>query len=205
MSKLPVAPKGCSEIPGGHIATIVTNLEMLQKPLLRPATMPEDVTFVRMVDPDLSEYRALFLKVGERWMWFSRVLMEDGALREILTNPKVESFEIREGNEAIGLLELDFSELDQCELSFLGLTAAATGKGLGRAIMNVAVEQAWSRQIRRFWVHTCTFDHPAALEFYIRTGFTPFSRQLEVVPDPRLSGVLPMHAAPHVPIIQPQP
>ncbi len=35
--------------------------------------------------------------------------------------------------------------------------------------MNRALEIAWARPIRRFWVHTCTLDHPGALPLYVRT------------------------------------
>ena len=68
--------------------------------------------------------------------------------------------------------------------------------------MNAAIDRAWSQPIRRFWVHTCTLDHPGAIAFYMRSGFRPFRRQIEIADDPRLSGVLPESAAPHIPIIR---
>lgn len=67
--------------------------------------------------------------------------------------------------------------------------------------MNRAIDIAWSHPIRRFWVHTCTMDHPGALAFYIRSGFVPFKRQIEIADDPRLTGTLSASAAPEVPII----
>src|SRR5438132_6476379 len=36
-----------------------------------------------------------------------------------------------------------------------------------------------------------SLDHPLALPFYLRSGFSPFKRHLEIVEDPRLTGVLP--------------
>ena len=57
--------------------------------------------------------------------------------------------------------------------------------------------------IERFWVHTCTLDSPQALGFYIRSGFAPVERQIEVFDDPRLTGVLPETAAPHIPVLRP--
>jgi hypothetical protein len=69
--------------------------------------------------------------------------------------------------------------------------------------MNRALQIAWVRNPRRLTVHTCTFDHPDALAFYLRTGFTPYARSLEVADDPRVLGVLPRAAAPHVPILGP--
>jgi hypothetical protein len=50
-------------------------------------------------------------------------------------------------------------------------------------------------------VHTCNLDHPGALAFYVRTGFKPYQRQIEIADDPRLAGVLSRSAAPHVPVL----
>jgi hypothetical protein len=50
-------------------------------------------------------------------------------------------------------------------------------------------------------VHTCSDDHPAALSFYMRSGFSPYARMIEIQADPRLTGHLPPGAAPHVPLI----
>jgi hypothetical protein len=66
--------------------------------------------------------------------------------------------------------------------------------------MDQAIARAWAKPISRFWLHTCNFDHPAALAFYRRSGFTPYKMMAEVMDDPRLTGLLPRDAAPHVPI-----
>jgi hypothetical protein len=67
--------------------------------------------------------------------------------------------------------------------------------------MNRALERAWSRPIKRLWVHTCTFDHAKAVPFYVRSGFRPFKRQIEICDDPRSTGVLSRDAARGVPIL----
>ncbi|WP_437889556.1 GNAT family N-acetyltransferase [Phytobacter sp. V91] len=195
---------GYSDVPPGHVASVVTCLEMRQKPETSPIPLPEGISLEPFAGDDLASYRALFRKVGEDWLWFSRLFMEDQKLRDILNNENVSVYVIRNNGEDIGLLELDFSEPGQCELGFLGLIQGTTGKGLGRAIMNYAITLAWSKPIERFWVHTCTFDHPSALSFYLRSGFTPYAFQVEMRPDPRLTGHLPRHAATHIPLIDVQ-
>jgi hypothetical protein len=60
----------------------------------------------------LVAYRALFRKIGAKWLWFSRLYMADDKLTAILNDPNVEAF-IRDGAEDIGMLELDFSEPGQ--------------------------------------------------------------------------------------------
>lgn len=198
-----VIPAGYSDIPPGHVASVVTCLEMRQKPDLAPRVLPEGFTLERYTDGDLDQYRALFRKVGADWLWFSRLLMSDETLTAVLSNASREIYVIRHEGLDIGLMELDFGVPGEAELVFLGLVSGTTGQGIGRAVMNAATELAWAKPIHRFWVHTCSFDHPSALSFYRRSGFVPFALQVEVQPDPRLGGALPLTAAPHVPIIRP--
>ncbi|MGK9175353.1 GNAT family N-acetyltransferase [Yokenella regensburgei] len=194
---------GYSDIPAGHVASVVTCLEMHQKPQQATCPLPAGVTLEPFIGDDLAQYRALFRKVGENWLWFSRLFMPDQTLKNILNNDLITIYVIRDQGQDIGLLELDFREQGQCELVFLGLIQGTTGKGVGRAVIAKAIELAWSKPVTRFWVHTCTFDHPSALNFYIRSGFRPYAFQVEMRPDPRLTGHLPRHAAPHIPLIDP--
>ena len=157
---------------------------------------------LRVIDPgDLAGYRRLFRKVGEDLMWFSRLIMPDEKLRSILGHPEVQSFGLYHDTTAIGVLELDFRDMPNCELAFFGLSRDAIGSGLGRALMNLAIEKAWAKPINRFWVHTCHYDHPNALGFYQRSGFKPYALMVEVHDDPRLQGKLPREASPHVALI----
>ena len=196
-----VLPLGYSDLAPGYIATVVTHLEMNEKPSAAPVPLPEGMTIRALHSPTSVAYRELYSKVGAEWLWSSRILMPDTDLAAILNHESTEIYALCHGGEDIGLLELDFSQSGECELVYFGLVSQATGKGLGKALMSEAIEQAWSRPIKRFWVHTCTFDSPGALGFYRTSGFTPYAFQVEVQADPRLTGILPMDVAPHVPVI----
>jgi GNAT superfamily N-acetyltransferase len=193
---------GYTDIPAGRIAAIATTLEMQEPPpvpTLPDAPHPE----LRHVErPALGWYRDLFRRIGEPWLWQSRLRLSDEALARILCDPAVEVWAASADGEDVGLVELDFREVGSCELAFFGLTIPWTGRRAGRCLMRHATERAWARPIRRFWVHTCTLDHPGALGFYIRSGFRPIKRQVEMSPDPRLDGTLSPDAAPSVPIIR---
>ena len=190
------------DIPEGKIAAVETSLEMLARPALRPEAPGLSLSLERVTHPDLAWFRDLFRRTGEDWLWFSRLAASDDELRAVIHDPQIEIFPLMAGNESVGLLELDFRTEGECELSFFGLTPKFVGSGAGRWMMNRAIERAWSEPIRRFWVHTCTLDHPAAVAFYIRSGFVPFRRRIEIADDPRLKGVLPRSAAPGVAIIE---
>lgn len=128
--------------------------------------------------------------------------MPDEKLAARLHAPQLEVYAMVDSRRDEGLLELDFREPGQCEIGMFGVTAKLVGTGAGRWLMNRALEIAWSRPVTRVWLHTCTFDHPAALAFYQRSGFRPFRRQIEVADDPRLDGTAPRSVARHVPVIE---
>jgi GNAT superfamily N-acetyltransferase len=173
---------------------------MSEPPPKRSAPDLPAVELVRCTAPDLSWYREIFRRVGGPYLWFSRLEHTDEQLTAILNDPDIELYLARERGEEIGLMELDFTS-GECELRFFGLIEGAIGKGVGRWLMNCAIERAWSRPIGRFRVRTCTLDHPDAVAFYVRSGFRPYKRQIEIADDPRLTGLLSRDTAPHVPIV----
>jgi GNAT superfamily N-acetyltransferase len=191
----PIAP--------GELAAVVTSLEMRERPKARPLP-PSPLRLVRWKEPQPEAYRTLFRRVGTPWLWFSRLLLDDDALVAIIRDPAVEVSAIvdRAGIE-IGLLELDFRARGECEIAFFGLVPELAGKGHGSWLMTQALMLGWRKDVARMWVHTCTLDHPAALEFYRRHGFAPYARSIETFADPRLLGLLPRAAAPQVPLIAP--
>lgn len=198
-----ILPDGYFDVPARKIAAVVTHLEMTERPTLRREHDVEAAWTLRRVEhPDLDWFRELYLRIGEEWLWFSRVRMSDTELADIILSPLVEVHALVCDGRDEGVLELDFRQVGQCELGFFGVTAKLIGSGAGRWLMNRALQLAWSRPVKRVWVHTCTFDHPAALPFYQRSGFRPFRRQVEIADDPRLDGTAPRDVAKHIPIIE---
>lgn len=191
---------GFHDVPPGHVATVVTTLEMTAPAPARDVPLPDGVSIRAVARPEVAWYRDLYMRVGGRdWLWFSRLEMAEADLAAILHDPGVYVWAVEKDGRAEGLLELDFRAEGACELAFFGLTAELIGSGTGRALMTRAIAEAWARPITRFWVHTCTLDSPGALGFYRRSGFTPVSQQIEIARDPRLTGTLPRDAAPHIP------
>jgi GNAT superfamily N-acetyltransferase len=197
---------GYHDVPAGKVASVVTYLEMRTPADLRPARQPVGTVLNRINNPDPTWYRDLFRRVGgQDWLWFSRLVMDDAALLRILSDPRVEVYTLDRDGRSEGLLELDFRTVGACELAFFGVTTDLIGTGAGRFLMNEAITRAWVHPITLFHVHTCTLDHPGALSFYRRSGFTSVRQQVEIADDPRLTGKLPETAGPHVPVFQSDP
>ncbi|WP_177213005.1 GNAT family N-acetyltransferase [Celeribacter neptunius] len=193
---------GIHDLPSGKLAAIVTYLEMFERPAPRPAPERPGLALVHHEAPTLDWYRALYRRVGEDWLWFSRLYMADERLSAILTDPNVAIYSVHKDGQDLGLLELDFRDPDNTELAFFGLHKDLIGGGTGRWLMEQALDLAFARQIKRLFVHTCTLDSPQAVGFYIRSGFKPYGRAIEVMDDPRMNGgPIPESAASHIPLI----
>lgn len=189
-------------IAKGEVGAIVTSLEMRSRPSLRPLPS-SDLRLERWPNPTANKYRTLFRRVGEPWLWFSRLTLDDADLLRIIQDPQVRIWAVtdRSGVE-LGIVELDFRVAGECEIAFFGLVPELAGMGYGKWLMAMTLQFAWSEPgMERLWVHTCTLDAPGALNFYIKSGFTPYQRQVETFADPRLIGLIPPNAAPQIPLI----
>jgi GNAT superfamily N-acetyltransferase len=200
---LKLAFNATTNVPLGMMAAVVTSLEMHAPPLRRADPGNSDqFTLTRLGGKDVERYLAMYRTLGHRWMWFSRLIQPRESVAAILDDLNVMAFCLVCDGSDIGLLELDFRQSGECELAFFGLVESAIGQGAGRWMMNRALELAWVQPIARLWVHTCSFDHPGAPDFYRSSGFRVFRTGIEIADDPRLSGHLPRVAAPHVPILE---
>lgn len=186
-------------VKDGDLVAVVTFLEMRDPPKDAPPASP--LSLRRIEDPQPETYRILFREIGARWLWFSRLIMDDEKLAAIIQDPNVDLYAVEHAGRDVGMLELDFREANACELAFVGLVPDLSGQGHGRWLLAEALRRAWREGIERVHVHTCTLDHPAALSAYLRAGFIPYRRAIERFPDPRLLGILPRDCAPQSPLI----
>lgn len=189
---------GYHDVAPGKLATVVTHLEMTAPAPLREVARPDGVTFAPF-PRDLMAYRALFRRIGQEWLWFGRLVDSESNVNTTLHDPKVALYTLQKDGQPEALLELDFRVTGACELAYFGLTPALIGTGAGAYLMDRAISLAWSQAITRFHVHTCTLDSPQALAFYVRSGFTPYKRQVEIADDPRLIGIYEPGVAPGMP------
>lgn len=194
-------PNGYHALPQGKIAAIVTYLEMTAPPALFENPAPEGFTVEHVRNAELGWYRGLFRRIGEDWLWFSRLVLSDSELRAIIDHPSVDLHVLKRHGTDAGLLELDRRVPGEVELAFFGLTKEVIGKGAGRYLMGEAIRMAWAHKPSRFWLHTCTLDSPQALGFYQKAGFRPYKRAIEVADDPRLTNKLPREVASWFPVL----
>lgn len=178
--------------PKGKLEMVITYLEMSHRPIRPPVPhRGEKLALMRLERTVPSFYRFLYNTVGGPWLWYERRLMDDATLCDIVHHPRVEIYVLYVGGSPAGFVELDCRVTDEIEISFFGLLPEFIGRGLGRYLLDWAVDEAWDKEPDRVWVHTCNLDHPHAIAVYQRAGFAPYRQETRIIDDPRLPGVMP--------------
>jgi len=186
----------------GRLAVIITYLEMTAPPA-RPAAVMAPLAGAEIVTvrrPSLEAYRHLYTGVGEPWLWSDRRRLSNRELAAIIHDPRIELLVLMAEGHPAGYAELDHRKAATVGLSYFGLFPHMMGKGLGPWLLDHALERAWSGGPLKVLVNTCTFDHPNALGVYQSRGFVPVRHVRREIADPRLDGILPLNAAPHIPL-----
>jgi GNAT superfamily N-acetyltransferase len=126
---------------------------------------------VRASNPTVTYYRSLYDAVGRDYDWTSRKRLSDAELAALLHDPRLEVHVLTADGAPAGFAELDRRVEGEIELVQFGLLPEFVGQGLGRYFLRWAIDKAWSYHPRRFWLHTCTKDHPSALPNYLKAVF----------------------------------
>lgn len=160
---------------------VVTHLEMHTAPTRTVARPLGQLAITRASRPPVHFYRYLYETVGGPHIWVNRRRLDDAELAEIIHDAAVEIYVLHIDGCPAGFGELDFRALPEAELAYFGLIPDYTGRGFGRFFLSELTHMAWSREIDRLRVQTCTLDHPAALPLYQRMGFSPYAQSEEVL------------------------
>jgi ribosomal protein S18 acetylase RimI-like enzyme len=155
----------------------VSYLELLEAPgSADPRSGEERIECERL---GVEEYLALYVRVGAPLRWDRRLALDRAVLAALL-GERLELYVLRNpAGEALGWCEFDRAAYPEVELTHFGLIPEAQGRGLGPWLLGVALEAVWRAGARRVWLHTDTWDHPAALPCYERAGFRVYERRYE--------------------------
>lgn len=156
-----------------------TYLEMASPQQLRAARLADAALQLEQVQgcpPAL--YRFLYGTVGERYHWVDRRPWTDEQIRAHVAQPEITIWVLHHGEKPAGYFELARQPDGSIEIAYFGLFHEFLGRGLGKHLLTLAVEQAWTLGASRVWLHTCTLDHPAALPNYLGRGFVPFKTEV---------------------------
>ena len=138
----------------------------------------EGLTILHVRKPSVPYYRFLYNAVGKEYHWLSRRKLSDTELASVIQAPRNELHVLHVDGSPAGFAELDRRQPEEVELVQFGLMGEFIDQGLGKWFLQWTIDRVWSYRPRRFWLRTCTLDHPAALPLYKKAGFMEFQEQV---------------------------
>jgi len=153
-------------------------MEMLEKPVFN-FEIPENITFLKINIVDIEEYKSIYKKAGDTWGWSGRLIMSDTELKNTLSSYKDEVYFMKINKKVAGFFELNRHNDTDVELVYMGLFDDYIGKGYGKILLNFIKKVAWNYEAKRFWLHTCEFDHINAIKNYEKAGFSIYDEKTE--------------------------
>ena len=188
-------------VPAGKLRTVVTYLVMEAPPEQPSPPGPDPAIIIsRRRNMPAADYLRLYRAVGDDWLWWSRLTMDVTTLAAHIAAPESEIYVAEADGEPVGFAELDLRQAPNVEVRYLGVVPSRIGTGLGGRLLAHALAAAWRHRPHRVILNTCNLDHPGAIALYRRHGFAVTHSEVQIVDDPRLTGLLPRSAAPHIPL-----
>ncbi len=160
--------------------TTVYYLEMHEPPNRNSHPLPEGFQVSKVSPPDPQVNARFYRDVGGPWAWQGQLVWSDEDWAKLVDRPEFHTWVAMSNGDEIGYFEIEQQEGGDAEIVHFGLIEAFVGRGLGRAMLNQTIRLAWELPgTRRVWLHTCTKDHPGALENYRRRGFHLYKTEIE--------------------------
>jgi len=137
------------------------------------ASLGLDIRECQVKQPRLNRF--LYEYVGGDWRWVDRLAWPARRWHAYATSEDLRTFVACQGGSVAGYYELRRQQGGDVEIGIFGLTPEFIGQGYGGPLLDSAIENAFAWGARRVWVHTCTDDHPTALDNYLKSGFRIFN------------------------------
>ena len=152
-------------------------LEILEAPTWpgRPFPRPTEIVLEERMDAE--HYRELYDDVGAPWLWYERNQLPTSELQALIDDPSVLIYTLRVDGACAGYVEYKKVSATETQILYFGLRPDFIGRGLGAAFLDWSVRRSFDDGIDRLWLHTCTLDHPRALETYLAAGFREYKRE----------------------------
>ena len=115
--------------------------------------------------------RFLYQFIGEAWQWIDKLSWSDEQWKAYAENDNLRTWIAYFKSSLAGYYELQQQNGSDVEIAYFGLAPKFIGQGFGGYLLSQAIKSAWAWQgTQRVWVHTCTLDHPSALQNYQARG-----------------------------------
>ena len=95
-----------------------------------------------------------------------------------IDNKNLETGIMKINDNLVGFYEQEFhKDKNEMELIQMGILKEYQGQKLGSFLLKYIINNAFSENVERLWVHTCSLDHKYALNNYLSKGLNVFKEE----------------------------
>ncbi len=156
-------------------------LEIKSIEALNESKFPQINNSIQLVKPADFQINKFFYKnIGKNHRWTDRLIWSETDWRNYVSSSKMETYLLKVENDLAGYFELiNHIDLQEIEIAYFGLLEEYHNKKLGGHLLCEAIKKAFlKKNIKRVWVHTCTFDHKNALNNYLARGMKIYKKEI---------------------------
>ena len=139
-------------------------------------TLSDDFTLSEAEKSKFDLNKFFYKQIGKKHQWVDRLIWQDKNWIEYVSNKNLKTFILKKNNNFVGYFELLFNK-NECEIAYFGILEEFIGKGYGGFLLSEAIRIGF-KNANRIWVHTCSLDHPNAIENYKSRGMKVFKTQI---------------------------
>ena len=139
-------------------------------------TLSDDFTLSEAEKSKFDLNKFFYKQIGKKHQWEDRLIWQDKNWIEYVSNKNLKTFILQKNNDFVGYFELLFNK-NECEIAYFGILEEFIGKGYGGFLLSEAIRIGF-KNANRIWVHTCSLDHPNAIENYKSRGMKVFKTEI---------------------------
>ena len=152
-------------------------LKKNKKPISH-VVFPPNVQIFLEDKKDININKFFYRQVGRDHFWRDRLLWSDKEWMNYINNQNLETGIMKINNDLVGFYEQEFhQDKNEVELIQMGILKEHQGKKLGSFLLKYIIQNIFSRDVKRLWVHTCSLDHKHALNNYLSKGLKVFKEE----------------------------
>lgn len=130
----------------------------------------------RHVEPET--YLDLYRRIGDPLGWDGRLDLGGKELASFLQDATIDHHLLEVADSVAGFCEVDRADWPSVEIVHFGIVPELQGQRLGPFLLDRTLRAIWALRPQRIWLHTDTWDHPKALDTYLRAGFVVFAERM---------------------------
>ncbi len=140
--------------------------------------LPTNVKIYSESKKNININKFFYRQIGKDHFWRDRLLWSDNEWRKYINNKNIQTGIMKINENFVGFYEQEFHENEnEIELIQMGILQEYQGMKLGSFLLKFIIQNSFSRDVERLWVHTCSLDHKYALNNYLSKGLKIFREE----------------------------